>query len=416
MANSTTTIKEIKTSLEGIGHVLSDRQIAVPAHQRSYAWEERQVTDLFHDLDDAMKEEVDEYFLGSIVVIRDKSDSDRLQLLDGQQRLATTTILLAAMRDYFWENTEKERAETIESKYLFMKDLRSQELIPRLRLNQIDHDFFTKHILSKPDSKDRKIVPSKDSHERITRAAELAKEHINAIAKVSNDAVNRLIDIVDYIDSKIPVICVEVPDHANAFRIFETLNDRGLDLAISDLLKNYLFHLSDNRIDETQDRWISMLGTLDTVGGEGITVQYIRHFWSSKYGLTRERDLYDKIKQQITSKQKAINFATELADNAKMYAAIINTDHEIWTTYGSTTKTYMATLNLMGMIQIRPLLLSILRSFTPAEVKNSLKMFVSWATRFLIVGGLGGGTLENYYSDLAKTINEGKIKTASQLA
>ncbi len=67
MANTKSTIKEIKTSLEGIGHILSDRQIAVPPYQRSYAWGETQVNDMLLDLSDAMKDGLEEYFLGSIV-------------------------------------------------------------------------------------------------------------------------------------------------------------------------------------------------------------------------------------------------------------------------------------------------------------------------------------------------------------
>jgi len=83
---STTPIKEIKTTLEGVGHILSDRRLAVPPYQRSYAWEERQTNDLFQDLDTAMRDGLDEYFLGSIVLIRERADPDRPQLVDGQQR------------------------------------------------------------------------------------------------------------------------------------------------------------------------------------------------------------------------------------------------------------------------------------------------------------------------------------------
>jgi hypothetical protein len=59
--------------------------------------------------------------------------------------------------------------------------------------------------------------------------------------------------------------------------------------------------------------------------------------------------------------------------------------------------------------------LAILPKFTPAEIKKSLRLFVSWAVRFLIVGGLGGGTLESYYSQRAKEVTDGTIKNASQL-
>ena len=75
----------------------------------------------------------------------------------------------------------------------------------------------------------------------------------------------------------------------------------------------------------------------------------------------------------------------------------------------------MATLNLMGITQIRPLLLAILETFTPVEIKKSMRLFVSWAVRFLVVGGVGGGTLESHYSDRAREITTGKIKKATEL-
>ena len=99
-----------------------------------------------------------------------------------------------------------------------------------------------------------------------------------------------------------------------------------------------------------------------------------------------------------------------------MNAAINNTDHELWAEYGPTSRGHMDTLNQMGMVQIRPLILSILAGFSPAEVKKSLRLFVSWAVRFLVVGGLGGGgTLGSHYAHGAKEVTDGTIKNTSQL-
>ena len=145
MPSSPSTIKEIKTTLEGIGHILSDRRLAVPPYQRSYAWNRGQSERSLSGSRRGDAEGLDEYFLGSIVLIREKTDPKRPQLVDGQQRLATATNLsLVSIRDHFVTTGEIQRADTIETKYLFLRDLRSQELIPRLQLNQIDHEYFVK--------------------------------------------------------------------------------------------------------------------------------------------------------------------------------------------------------------------------------------------------------------------------------
>src|SRR5438552_11545356 len=83
---------------EAIGHALSDKNLTVPVNQRSYAWEDEHVLDLFQDLANAIAADEREYFLGSIVVT--KKDDGPSEVADGQQRLATATILLAAIRDY----------------------------------------------------------------------------------------------------------------------------------------------------------------------------------------------------------------------------------------------------------------------------------------------------------------------------
>ena len=340
---------------------------------------------------------------------------DRPEVVDGQQRLATTTIMLAAIRDWFFNQGDQSRSSAIGTSYLVERDLRTQEQKARLQLNEDDHDYFMKKILSEPSDGVRNVKPTKESHLRIERAAQLAEQHVNRIVGLSSAPSNLLIDWIDYFKYNVKVIWVTVPSNANAFTIFETLNDRGLDLAVSDLLKNHLFHLSGDRITEAQQKWVSMFGRLDTVGGETVAVDYIRHLWSSSHGATREKDLYEAIRSGVTSKQAAIDFSADLEDGARRYAAIINADNAQWDTYGDTAREHMRTMNLLRMIQIRPLLLAVLAKFSPDNVKKILPAMVSWGVRFLISGGLGGGTLERYYCDRAKEIMFGEVTSAEAL-
>jgi hypothetical protein len=409
------TLKQIKIDLEGIAHVLNDNLLAVPMYQRSYAWEESHVTDLLQDVATAMTDGATEYFLGSIVVTG--GGTDHLQVVDGQQRLATTAILLAAIRDYFLSKSDDDRAFDIEHEYLLSRDLRTKELLPRLRLNDGDNDFFLKRVLFQPDNSERRAVKAtRESHERIEAAARLAAEQIQRIANLDKKPVERLVDLVEYLKTSVQVILIRVPDDSNAFIIFETLNDRGLELAISDLLKNYLFLMAENRISEVQQQWVTMISTLEATGEESIIVDYIRHLWSSRHGATREKDLYGDMKAHISSKQSAVTFASELAQDARLYAAMLNSEHELWSGYSHKAKSCMATINALQMVQIRPLLLAVLRQFSKSEAEKALRLMLAWVVRFLVVGGLGGGTLERHYSDRAKGVREGKVKTAKDLA
>ena len=403
----------INIELIGIGRAILNKRLAVPMYQRSYAWEDKHVLDFLSDVQEAMDSDEPEYFLGSVVTT--KNNTDRPEVADGQQRLATATVLLAAIRDDFHTQGDHERAYEITSTYLRRKDLTTLEVIPKLCLNDTDNDFFVKRILANPDEQDRAVEATKKSHTRIARAATLAGDHVKSIGR-ARDATARLAKLVEYVKDSVRVIWVSVSDDANAFTIFETLNDRGLTLAISDLLKNYLFGLAGNRITEVQQRWLSMVGALEAVDHEELTVTFIRHLWSSRHGLVRERDLYAVIKKSVSRKRDCVGFAASLEEGAKLYAAILNPSHDLWEEYGHSAQQHMATLNLLRMSQIRPLVLAVLSAFAAQEVRKTLRFMVSWVTRFLVTGGIGGGTLEQHYSARAKDIQEGKIRTARQLA
>ena len=354
-----------------------------------------------------------EYFLGSIVVV-DKEE--RQEVVDGQQRLATISILLSAVRDYFYVNGEKERADNIERQFLITQRRRTLELIPRFKLNDADHDFYLKRILTRKDDQSDLREPLRESHKRLLHAAKLASDRVKVIAQQTpREPIERLLDWVDYIEKSLRVIWFQVPDDVNAFVIFETLNDRGLGLSAADLLKNYLFGVSKDRIQEVQRSWITMNGVLEAVSDQEIIVTYIRHYWSSLYGLTREKELYSRIKEKITSKQSAIDLALNLEENAFLYAAILNPQDEAWQKYGSTARQHLEILHTLRMTQNRPLLLAILKHFDTNSVRTSLRLLVSWSVRFLICGGVGSGGMEQRYSESARRVRSAEIKDSQSL-
>ncbi len=406
-------ISQLQIELDGIGHILSDKHLGVPKYQRSYAWEKQNVEELLLDLSDAIRVNAGEYFLGSIVI---QGADANLEIVDGQQRLATTSIIFGAIRDFLLEKSDTARAEQLEQKFLLSRNLRSQAIEPRLTLNADDNDFYRKAVLSRPSEDDRNVKPSKESHERILAARKYAADFIRNLTLTTQNASELLIDWAEYLELHAKVIFVRVADDSNAFVIFETLNDRGVELSIADLLKNYLFGRSGERVEEAQSNWNKMLGTLETVGGDDVLLSYIRQTWSAENGITREKELFGAIKAKMVSEQIAIDFGKGLAANAKLYAAMLNPKHEIWNQYGDTARGHIETLSNLRLEQFRPLLLAILRSFKGGEVEKALRYLVSCSVRFLIHGGLGGGTLEKNYCDSAQKVLRCEIKTAAALA
>lgn len=399
---------------KGIGKLIKDRQLAVPIYQRPYAWEEKNISDLFSDIYNAISSHENEYFLGTIV-LSEKENSSELEIVDGQQRITSIVIFLSSIRDYFENHNQQRQADSIQNDFISGYDRQRDENLPKLKLGQLDNTFFRKYIVDKEIEEKQ----TKDSHRRIATTTKLATEQIEKLAKASNQDLNLLHEWIKFIEEKLKVVSIIVPSKANAFTIFETLNDRGIELAQVDLLKNYLYSkAAGDRLEEIQNLWIEMTSKIESAENESLILTYIRHHWSSQYGLTREknRELYNGIKSNIRNSSQAVSFVDNLNKDTGLYLAIINHNHQYWNDFDQTAKQHVETLNFFKLEQFRPLLLAILKKFKDKkEVKKALKLIVSWLVRNLITGSLGGGTLEKEYANKAKKVFNEEIKNAKEL-
>ena len=160
-----TNFNEIKFDISGIGKFISDHIVAVPIYQRAYAWEEKNVEELLLDIDQSLPHD---YFIGSIVINQTK-DEGIWGVVDGQQRLATITIIFSAIRNFLKTNNDETAANEIERDYICKIDIRSKEPVPKLRLGNDDNDYFLSRII-----KNMPEEPLKESHKRISKAYEVA--------------------------------------------------------------------------------------------------------------------------------------------------------------------------------------------------------------------------------------------------
>jgi hypothetical protein len=399
----------------GIGEALVRNRLAVPLHQRDYAWEDKQVEDLFHDLANAIDDGKGSYFLGTISLT--KTDDDVYQVVDGQQRLATTTILLAAIRDYLLALNDTTRVTAVEN-FLFTIVIETSDTVPRLSLNVDDNEFFIRRVICRPNEKKRKAAqPRSPSHKLIDGAARLAAEYVENIVKPFNakNRVDCLTRWVRFIDKSVMVIRAIAADDVNAFIMFETQNDRGLRTTQADLAKNYLFATACDRINEAQQRWSSMRGALETIG-EDVTLTYLRHLSISRFGYTREREVLERIREKVQSRVHAIDFLETLAKSANEYVAIQSPEHSRWNQNAPSIRHHIKTLGMLGVTPLRPLMLAVASHFSKRRVEISFRLFVSWAVRLLIHGGGRSGSVEQAIADAAMNVSSGTIKTVPDLA
>jgi hypothetical protein len=403
---------EIKFDQSGIATMLHTGLYSVPKYQREFKWESSHVRELFNDIENSLVDQQPEYFLGSIVL--SKADAERPDIVDGQQRLASVSILFAGIRDHYIESGDQETAQYIEQRFLLEKNPVTKDVTPRLQLGDADNEFFEKAILGRPGSSERTFQPKQESHRRMQQAQVEAANYVKKMTSSGSNPDEQIFRRVSYLEKSVLVIVVKVPDEANAFVIFETLNDRGLDLATTDLIKNYLFGKSGSKISEVQHRWLSMTSAITAAKDERAVMDYVRHQWSANYELTRQKELFVGIRNKIKNATSALDYATQLASDARVYAAMLNTDLDFWNDYGMTARQQMQAIELIGIDRMRPLVLATLSHFTVKEAKKALQLFVGWSVRFL-VASTNWGTLERQFSVKASQISAGVINDAKGL-
>jgi hypothetical protein len=403
--------KVIEFGLRGIASELKERFLGVPIFQRSYSWGKDEVTEYWNDLSAAFQDSGGEYFLGTIVLTY--KDETTSTVIDGQQRLATTAILLAAIRDELLARGDSGRATAVQNAYLSQSDVVSGAIVPKLTLNSEDSNFFENRIIQNNATPG----PSKPSHELIIAAYGFFRLQLKKVADDAGTAwAQRLGQWTVFLLTKARAAVMEVSSDADAFLIFETLNDRGADLTIADLLKNYVFgRAGAAKLDAVRDGWMQVLGALEITAENKLFTTFLRHYWSSLHGAVRERELYKSIKERVATATQVSDFIANLHDAAVIYAAILNSNNDYWDELGTTVRGYLDNLLRLELEQNRPLLLAALAYFTTDEKKKLLKALVSWSVRGLVVGGIGGGTAEKAYCSAAVKIRTGAIKTTGEV-
>ncbi len=398
----------------GIAGVLKSYRLQVPLNQREYRWENKQVTTLFQDLRKAIDDEDAEYFLGTIVTIPRELDS--LEVVDGQQRLATVAILLAEMRNYLRGGADDIIARKIDTAFLTEIDADRREEGPKLSLNIDDNEFFRGMITAKNDKE--RPAPSQSSHVLIRGAFEESRKHITRILAGLNknahgDALNRW---VRFLEHGARIILLEVPTGSNAYKMFETLNDRGLRTSQADLVKNYLLEQAgEKRKIEAQQKWARMRNSLEALEEDDITVTFLRQAMIVIRGHLRENQVYEAVQAKAKGPQTALQFLSSLETLAAIYIAIFNPEHEKWNSYPDTIRRAIHTLNLLNIKGLRPLMLAIASQFEPKEASEAFRMFITWGVRFIITAHTSRGSIDEVLAEAANRVFLGEITSAAQL-
>ncbi|WP_338751172.1 DUF262 domain-containing HNH endonuclease family protein [Bacillus sp. FJAT-52991] len=230
----------------------------IPGYQRQYSWEKDQQNQLFEDIQEALTYKEESYFLGSVIlqVISQKSDESGVyDVVDGQQRLTTLTILTAVMRDLVTDSRAK---VTLQSKiYQEADPYEDKSETVRLRVRDRDFAFFKKYILEQ-DGTTLSIGETDltESQERMIEAIELFRDKFYDNGLLKEEFLKKMIQ---FVLNKCMFVYVKTGTFTSAFRLFSILNDRGMPLTNADLLKSTnLGAINESERPHYQNLWESM--------------------------------------------------------------------------------------------------------------------------------------------------------------
>ncbi len=288
----------------------------VPLYQREYSWRKSHWESFFDDL----MENNSGYFLGSIICVNKSEDTladQWLELVDGQQRFTTLTLLYAAIYNALSE-LKTGLADELNAELLNLKRrlvLKSQpgqvRLVPQIQ-NDNKKDYFA--VLSKNGILENHSMPPYAGNRRVFRSYYYFQERINTLTEGRNNKLEIVMDVLEKVNQAC-LVKIEVGSHADAYTLFESLNNRGMPLTAVDLIKNKLLARLDvadpGQIDSYFKRWSDFLGKLS----DNYTVQ--DRFFRQYYNAFRE-ELKTIVQVPVATRSNLIQIYEKLIDhNAK---------------------------------------------------------------------------------------------------
>ncbi len=389
----------------------------VPLFQRDYSWGADEWDDLWQDLVALFGEDPEPaHYMGYLVLQSD--DNRSFDIIDGQQRMTTLSLLMLAAVAHLMDlavpndpnDPQHRRAEQLRSNYIGYLDPVS--LVPRSKLTLNRHnDRLYQHYLVPLEHLPQKGLNA--SERLLGRAFVWFKECIEQRCGDDGESVARFVDgVVD----KLFFTIITVTDELNAFKVFETLNARGVRLSATDLLKNYLFSVvsrgnaHESEINALEERWENIVGLL---GSESFP-EFLRVFWNSRNKLVRKADLFKTMRSAISDRAGVFRLVRHMDRHARIYVALRDPEDDSWT---AAERESLAQLRIFNVRQPLALLLAAFEQFAErdrADFERFLQAIAVVSFRYNVICGRQSNELEVVYNQIARALSAGEIDSAQE--
>ncbi len=234
----------------------ADSKYKIPQYQRPYKWEGDQVFQLWDDIYEAYENQEKNYFLGSIITAkpRDNENSSYVDVVDGQQRLTTLTILLCVVRDLFPNLNANSVKEDAVKPMMIQHSISEFGQNERLKLNtHAQHQSDFERLILKGDTETLKkpykyqIRTDEEPKYKFINTAVIFREKLQEIDEEQAG------EFINFLFNQVQIIRIDCSDRQFAIKLFQVLNDRGMDLSAADLIKSFLLEKLYNKHKEDAD-------------------------------------------------------------------------------------------------------------------------------------------------------------------
>ena len=361
---------KIESKDTDVESLLDGSYFHIPRFQRPYSWDDENINDFWNDL---ITNKDDEYFIGSMVVY--KKSKQQFGVVDGQQRLTTITILLCVLRDEFGKLRCDDLAQglhqLIERKD---RDNKSEYVIK----TETSFPYFQEHIqkFGEPEVETKVLSEELNLQNAHVLFKKLVQSALSAIDEDSTIALDQKLPIkMQKLTSlrdtvlNLNLIFVTLDNEDDAYLIFETLNTRGKDLAVTDLVKNHFTkHLkAKGSVDPTKIKWAQILETIHNSSADISSDTFIYHFWASRYDAIPLKKLFPVLKKSIT-KDNAKDYLDALLSDSKLYRAIHEPSYD-WDKNELEVSRSLGAIQLFKLSQPTPAILSLVRAYRTNVIK-----------------------------------------------
>jgi len=411
-----------------VKEVFKSSYFEVPPNQREYRWENEQLEKFWDDLiataqNDCIDNPGDPigHFLGAVVVIGQEHsiEQNRWQVIDGQQRLITITILAECLREFVEEISDTKTRRGLSHVLWDCVVSPGAQTHPRIIINR-DDEFYRNSLISNDCKTAREnywndnFNNKSEVQSNIKYAFNFFYEKINMHLSNRSDKDNAIRDLADTLTEGFYLILARTENTWMAYTLFETLNERGMDLSQADLIKNVLLenarYIGDATFKKVSLFWSEMVDNYEQQSSKKLELSQIIQFsYTYRHKQVKKEKIFETISKDLRlSQHDALELCTEFKKDSQNWCAFLLGDLMNWSERLADSQ--YAIIEPLWKSHCVPFVMACMDKFSSSEVifEKAMLLCENFLFREGLVGNASVSSLQDVFGQAASHVKSGQ--------